>query len=342
MTSDYLKTLTEMTPPSVKQEIDIESLLAGERSTLARAITLFESTRDEDRMLSEKLLCRAMPHTGNAIRIGISGAPGVGKSTFIEAFGNRVTECGKQIAVLTIDPTSSFSGGSILGDKTRMAKLAANPRAFIRPSPSGQTLGGVARRTQEAILACESAGFDLIVVETVGVGQSETLVASMTDIFLLMLSPSSGDELQGIKRGIMELADIVIVNKFDGSMRKQATATAAAITQAVGLIRPRVATWQVPVLLVSASENIGMDEVQQKIDEYHRLLKASEALQKRRQQQAKEWLWNEMREQLLVKLNNDNSVAQAVEKMAQQIISGKLPASAGARKLISQFIGFVA
>ena len=321
--------------------VDIKALRSGDRRALAQAITLLESTRAEDRTAAEKLLRDVMPHTGNSIRIGITGAPGVGKSTFIEAFGNRATEQGHRVAVLTIDPTSSFSGGSILGDKTRMETLAANPKAFIRPSPSGQTLGGVARRTHEAVLACEAAGFDLVIVETVGVGQSETLVAAMTDIFLLMLPPVAGDELQGIKRGIMELADVVIVNKSDGGLEKQATAAAADIKHALHLIQRRLAAWRVPVLITSALENTGVDAVQKNIDEYRRLLEADGALQKRRQQQARDWLWNETREQLLAELKNDSAVGEALEVALQQVGAGELPASIAARKLVAAFMGSV-
>ena len=318
--------------------VDIEALRSGDRRALARAITLLESTRAEDCTAAEKLLRSIMPHTGNSIRIGITGAPGVGKSTFIETFGNRVTECGNRVAVLTIDPSSSLSGGSILGDKTRMETLAANPRAFIRPSPAGQTLGGVARRTREAMLVCEAAGFDWVIVETVGVGQSETLVAAMTDIFLLMLLPSSGDELQGIKRGIMELADLVIVNKSDRGLETRAMATAADITHALHLIQRRLETWQVPVMITSAMENIGIDEVRQKINEYRSFPEADGALQKRRRQQAREWLWNETREQLLAELKKDSVVEAALEDMLQQVGEGELPASIAARKLVAKFM----
>ena len=323
----------------VDSMVDIESLRSGDRRALARAITLLESTRDQDRRAAEKLLRDVMPYTGNSIRIGITGAPGVGKSTFIEAFGNRATERGHRVAVLTIDPTSSFSGGSILGDKTRMETLAANPRAFIRPSPSGQALGGVARRTQEALLACEAGGFDFIIVETVGVGQSETLVAAMTDIFLLMLLPAAGDELQGIKRGIMELADVVIVNKSDGDLAKQAAAAATDIKHALHLIQRRLAAWQVPVVVTSAIENTGIDEVREKIDAYRRLLEADGVLQKRRREQAREWLWNETREQLLAELKKDSAVDDALEGVLRRVGAGELPASIAARKLVSTFMG---
>lgn len=318
--------------------MDIEALRGGDRRALARAITLLESTRAEDRTAAEKLLRAAMPHTGHSVRIGITGAPGVGKSTFIEAFGNRATECGHRVAALTIDPTSSLSGGSILGDKTRMETLAANPRAFIRPSPSGLALGGVARRTREAVLVCEAAGFDLIIIETVGVGQSETLVAAMTDIFLLLLPPAAGDELQGIKRGIVELADIIIVNKSDGSLAKPAALAAADIKHALRMMKSPSAAWQVPVILASALENTGIDEVRQKIDDYRRLLEADGELQKRRRRQGRDWLWNETREQLLAELKKNRAVAESLEGVLRQVNDGRLPASIAARKLVATFL----
>lgn len=321
-----------------RDDTAIDSLRAGDRRALARAITLLESTRAEHRRAAEKLLRRAMPHSGGALRLGISGAPGVGKSTFIEAFGNHAIARGHRVAVLSVDPSSSLSGGSILGDKTRMATLAANPNAFIRPSPAGRALGGVARRTQESLLVCEAANYDLIIVETVGVGQSETLVAAMTDIFLLMLPPAGGDALQGIKRGIMELADIVVVNKHDGALAKQAETAAADIRHALGLMRPRMARWRTPVALVSAIKNAGIGEVREKIDAYCKLLNADGALQKRRRAQAREWLWNETREALLSELKKDPAVAEALERLLMQVGDGKLPASAAARELVAMFM----
>ena len=318
--------------------VDFEALRAGDRRTLAQAITLLESTRDADRRAAEELLHRAMPHTGNSIRIGISGAPGVGKSTFIEALGNRATACGHRIAVLTVDPSSSLGGGSILGDKTRMQTLSANARAFIRPSPSGAMLGGVAPRTFDAMLACEAAGYDYIVVETVGVGQSEISVAAMTDIFLLLVMPAAGDELQGIKRGIMELADIVVVNKADGDLTKAAHAAAAELRHALQLLQPRIANWQVPVVLASAIENDGIDAVREKIAAYRDVLEADGGLDNRRRAQAREWLWRETGEQLLAALKNDAKVAQAVDELLRQVGEGELAASVAAAKLVALFI----
>ena len=322
----------------VDTDVNINSVRSGDRRALARAITLLESTRAEHRRAAEKLLRDAMPHSGRAIRLGISGAPGVGKSTFIEVFGNHAIARGNRVAVLTIDPSSAQSGGSILGDKTRMQTLAANPNAFIRPSPAGCTLGGVARRTQEALLVCEAAGFDLIIVETVGVGQSETLAAAMTDIFLLMLPPAGGDALQGIKRGIMELADIVVVNKHDGALAKQAGMAAAEIRGALQLMRARIAGWNTPVVTVSALENTGIIDAREHMDACWELLNANGTLQRRRRAQAREWLWNETREVLLAELKKDPAVDDALARLLQQVGDGALPASVAARELAAMFM----
>lgn len=317
---------------------DLQALRRGERGALARAITLLESTRAGDRKRAEALLQGAMPHTGNSIRVAISGAPGVGKSTFIEAFGMYVAESGRRVAVLTVDPSSAFSGGSILGDKTRMPNLANHPRAFVRSSPAGEMLGGVARRTQEAILACEAANFDFIIVETVGVGQSEVLAASMTDVFLLLLSPAGGDELQGIKRGIMELADIVVVNKADGDMRAAAGVALAEIKNALNLMQARCAGWRAAAVLVSAREGRGLDEVARQVDAYRAVVEADGALQAKRRQQAEEWLWNEARQQLLARLQADDAVGEALQGVLQEVGEGGLPASMAAERLVAIFM----
>ena len=322
--------------------MDIDALHSGDRRALARAITLVESTRDSDRGAAEKLLRCAMPHTGGALRIGISGAPGVGKSTFIEAFGSQALARGKRVAVLAVDPSSAREGGSgggaILGDKTRMEKLAADARAFIRPSPAGEAQGGVARRTRESMLLCEAANYDCVIVETVGVVQSETQVAAMTDIFLLLLSPAGGDDLQGIKRGIMELADIVVVNKADGKLSDAATNAAADLRHALNLLRPRLASWSTPVLLVSALEGRGIDETWRRVAEYRALLEADGALHARRRRQARDWLWNETREMLLAALKRDRAVGDALESALGEVGDGKLPASVAARALVATFM----
>ncbi len=317
--------------------VTLAKLRGGDRRTLARAITRCESTLDSHRREAEALLREAMPYTGASIRVAITGAPGVGKSTFIEAFGKRVIARGHRVAVLTVDPSSAISGGSILGDKTRMETLAANPRAFIRPSSAGQTLGGVARRTFEALLMCEAAGFDFIILETVGVGQSETMAAAMTDVFLLMVSPVGGDELQGIKRGIMELADLIMVNKADGDLRHPAALAAADLQRALALMQRRHPAWHTPVMQVSALCDTGLDEVQEKIDQYGRLLAADGELAKRRRRQAQSWLWNETREQLLAELTKNPAVAAALDGMLEQVGSGAVPATLAAQELVAIF-----
>ncbi len=317
--------------------IDAERLRAADRRELARAITLIESTRADHRLEADALLESIMPWTGNSLRIGITGTPGVGKSTLIESFGQMVIEQGYKLAVLTIDPSSSLSGGSILGDKTRMQVLSTLPNAFIRPSPAGKTLGGVARRTRECILLCEAAGFDLVLVETVGVGQSETLVSMMTDIFLLMLQPAGGDDLQGIKRGIMELADIVAINKADGDLLKSATRSAADIQQAQNLLRPRTTGWNVPVLTMSALKQQGLDKVWAAILDLKELLQSDQQWDKRRSQQASQWLIDDTREALYSTLLNDPDLEQELEQFEQAVVDGKLPASVAASRLVRMF-----
>ncbi|KRP25038.1 MAG: protein kinase, partial [SAR92 bacterium BACL16 MAG-120322-bin99] len=258
------------------------AIKAGDRRALAKGITLVESTRSDHRQQAAELLETLMPATGNSIRIGISGVPGVGKSTFIEAFGNLLLERGHRVAVLAVDPTSAVTGGSILGDKTRMETLAFAKNAFVRPSPAGKTLGGVTRRTRESLLLCEAAGFDVILVETVGVGQSETAVADMTDMFVLLLLPAGGDELQGIKRGIMELADLVLVNKADGEQTNSANQTMADYRSALHFMKSRFASWQPQVLACSSLKNSGIAEVWQEVESFRSTTTASGELQQHR------------------------------------------------------------
>ena len=243
-----------------RHEALADGVLDGNRRALAQAITLIESTRRDHRAAASDLLERLMPHAGGSIRLGISGVPGVGKSTFIEALGNHVIDPGHRVAVLTVDPSSAISGGSILGDKTRMELLSRRPEAYIRPSPAGKTLGGVTRRSREALILCEAAGFDVIIVETVGVGQSETKVADMTDMFVLLLLPGGGDELQGIKRGIMELADLILINKADDELKALAGRSAAEYRNALRLLHPRSANWKVEVQTCSARDGTGIAE----------------------------------------------------------------------------------
>jgi len=313
------------------------ALIAGDRRALARAITLIESTRAEDRAKAEALLNRIMPQAGWAVRLGITGTPGVGKSTFIEAFGKFLTGRGRGVAVLAVDPTSAISGGSILGDKTRMGELARDPRAYIRPSPSGASRGGVARRTAEAILAVEAAGFDTVIVETVGVGQSETAVADMVDMFVLLLAPGGGDELQGIKRGVIELADLFLVTKADGDLARAAKVARADYLAALQLIRQRSPHWKPRVLLVSALENRGLAEAWQAIEEHRAALGASSELERRRVEQRRAWLWRELGEGLMDNLRADKAVARLLAKLEKGVAEGELTPAAAARQVLAAF-----
>ncbi len=314
-----------------------ESLLQGDRRALAKAITLVESTHPVHREQASQLLDRIMPYIGNSIRLGISGVPGVGKSTFIEAFGGHVIEQGHKVAVLAVDPTSAVSGGSILGDKTRMEALSRNDRAFIRPSPAGKTLGGVTRRTRETMLLCEAAGFDVIFVETVGVGQSETAVAEMTDMFLLMLLPGGGDELQGIKRGIMELADLILVNKSDGDQQDVASRTVSDYQMALHFLHPRSRHWQAKVQAISALKNQGVNEVWETVEEYRAALGEAGEIESRRAAQSRAWMWSETADALLSELKANQSVKSLVDPLEQDVMKGKTTPTIAARKLIDAF-----
>jgi LAO/AO transport system kinase len=316
-----------------------QRVLAGDRRALARAITLIESRRPEHQEQAENLLGRLLPATGQAIRLGISGAPGAGKSTFIEALGALVLEQGHRIAVLAVDPSSRRSGGSILGDKTRMQRLAQAPDAFVRPSPAGGTLGGVTRRTREAALACEAAGFDLIVIETVGVGQSETAVADMVDDFLLLLAPGGGDELQGIKRGIVELADLVVVTKADGDLLPAARRVKADYAAALHLLRPASAAWTPEVLMCSALHGEGITEVWQTVRRHHAALDQAGELAAKRARQRQSWLWAEVNEALLEALRSDPATAATLVEVEGAVRAGQLLPPEAARQLIARFRG---
>jgi LAO/AO transport system kinase len=313
-----------------------EDLLDGNRRALARAITLIESTRPDHRREAEALLAAALPATGRSTRIGISGVPGVGKSTFIEAFGGMLIERGHKVAVLAIDPTSRRTGGSILGDKTRMERLARDPAAFIRPSPTGGSLGGVARRTRECMLACEAAGFDVVIVETVGVGQSETAVADMVDLFLLLLLPSGGDELQGIKKGVVEIADLVVVNKADGEMKAAAARAAAEYQSALRMLKPLSDAWQVPVLRCSSLTGAGVPEVWDAVGRY-RAAVGDEGLAARRAEQARAWLWSEIDDTLLARFRRHPDVATALPEAERAVMAGETTPGMAAESLLTAF-----
>jgi LAO/AO transport system kinase len=316
-----------------------DRLRRGERRALAQAITLVESTRADHRALADDLLASLLPDTGNAVRLGITGVPGVGKSTFIEAFGLHLIAQGLKVAVLAIDPTSQRTGGSILGDKTRMELLSRDPRAFIRPSPAGGTLGGVARRTREAMLLVEAAGFDVVIVETVGVGQSETAVADMVDLFLLLLPPAGGDELQGIKKGIVELADMIVVNKADGELATAARHAEAEYRHALSLLRPVNPLWRVPVLSCSALTGKGIDTVWEQITDYHRLLgpEGSGDIARRRAEQARAWMWSEIEESLIDAFKAEPAVRGELPGLERATATAAITPGAAAKRLLALF-----
>ena len=311
-----------MKAPSIEQLA--KAIRAGDRATLARAITLVESKRADHRQSAHQLVQRLLPQTGKALRIGITGSPGVGKSTSIETLGRYLTGRGHKVAVLAVDPSSNRTGGSILGDKTRMAELAGDPNAFIRPSPSSGTLGGVAAKTRETMLLCEAAGYDVILVETVGIGQSETAVAEMTDFFLVLMLPGAGDELQGIKKGVVELADMIAVNKADGDNLARARAAAAEYRAALHILKPPSPNWTPPVATYSALTGNGIAEVWAAIESYRDKLTASgELADKRRSQQVK-WMWSMLEERLYARLRADPELRQKLPKLEKEVAAGKL------------------
>jgi LAO/AO transport system kinase len=320
-----------------------EQVLRGDavrqRRAIAKSITLLESTRADHRAQADDLLTHLLPHTGKSFRLGISGVPGVGKSTFIETLGLYLIAQGHRVAVLTIDPSSSVSGGSILGDKTRMEQLSVHPQAYIRPSPSSGTLGGVAEKTREAMLVCEAAGYDLVIVETVGVGQSETAVAGMTDMFVLMQLPNAGDDLQAIKKGVMELADLVVINKADIDA-DAATRAQAQITSALRLFtqhgRDR-GGWQPQVLQLSALKSTGIDAFWTAVSRFRQVRSEEGALQARRKQQALRWMWERIEGGLKTAFRHDAAVRGLLPGLTAEVEEGRLPASTAARRLLAAF-----
>jgi LAO/AO transport system kinase len=332
-----------MAKKSPEKELDpttlAEAVFAGDRRALAQALTLVESSRKDHQILAAELMEHLAPFAGTSIRIGISGVPGVGKSTFIESFGTHLLGLGHRVAVLSVDPTSALSGGSILGDKTRMPALAREQAAFIRPSPAGATLGGVARHTRESIVVCEAGGFDVVIVETVGVGQSETAVANMTDMFLLLLLPDAGDELQGIKRGIVELADLVLVNKADGELVAHADRTAAEYANALRMIRRRSRGWSVPVHTCSALTGSGVPEVWTLVEKFKACMGETGELADRRAGQVRSWLWDEVSENLIAALKEDAEVKNRLPEIEQLVVEGTLSPAAAARRLVDTFVG---
>ena len=332
---------TSDSPAANREEQEIERLAdgvrAGDRRALGRAITLVESRRPDHQDRALALLDLLLEGVGQSVRVGISGAPGVGKSTFIEAIGAELTGAGHRVAVLAVDPSSTRSGGSILGDKTRMEVLSRDPAAFIRPSPSGGTLGGVARRTREAMLVCEAAGFDVVIVETVGVGQSETAVSDMVDTFLLLIAPGGGDELQGIKRGIVEIADLVVVNKADGDLATQAKIIAADYTGALHLLRPATTLWSPRVMTCSALEKAGIGDVWKTVEAHQEAFRAGGELGRRREDQARHWMWSEVSENLILALRDEPAAAALIPRLEADVGAGKTTPGAAAQTLLDAF-----
>ncbi len=314
-----------------------DGVLAGDRRSVAKTITLLESRRADHRELGQEVLARLVPHTGAARRIGITGPPGVGKSSFIETLGLELLSRGHKVAVLAVDPSSPLSGGSILGDKTRMERLAREDNAYIRPTPSGGTLGGVSHRTREAMLVCEAAGYDIVLVETVGVGQSEFEVRSMVDFFCLLLQPGAGDELQGIKKGVLELADLLVVNKADGEHRAEAERTRADYAHALGLLHPSSEHWTPRVQLASALTGDGIDAVWQTVLEHEDALSGTGEREARRREQARAWLWRLLRDGLETAFREHAGVQAALPGLEQSVESQKLTAPHAANSLLEIF-----
>jgi LAO/AO transport system kinase len=332
-----------MISPPNPRALDMPSLArrlrAGDRAALARAITLVESRKPEHQRQARELVQLLLPFTGEAMRVGITGVPGVGKSTTIDTLGSNLIAAGHKVAVLAVDPSSARTGGSILGDKTRMARLAAERNAFIRPSPSSGTLGGVAAKTRETMLLCEAAGFDVILVETVGVGQSETTVAEMTDFFLVLMLPGAGDELQGIKKGVLELADMIAVNKSEGENRARAVAAAGEYRAALHIMQPASPNWSPPVMLVSGLDNVGLDDMWAKVVEHRQKFEATgELAQKRRDQQVK-WMWTMLEELMFARLRSDARARALLPELERQVAEGALAPTLAVER-IAAALGF--
>ena len=316
---------------------ELEQILQGNRRAIAKAITLLESTRPESFEQGQELLESLLPHSGQALRIGITGVPGVGKSTFIEAIGLFLIEQGHRVAVLAVDPSSQLTGGSIMGDKTRMNELAQHPHAFIRPSPSSGILGGVARKTRETMLICEAAGYDVVIVETVGVGQSETMVASMVDLFLLLMLPNAGDELQGIKKGVLELADLVVVNKSDGEQETLAKTAQSEYRKALHLLPSSKNSWTPQILRCSALEKRGIDKIWDSVKSFREALQNSGEWEKQRRSQTGKWMWSLVEEGLLTNFRNHPNLQKQIPELEKEVESGNMLPTTAARKLLDSW-----
>ena len=316
--------------------IDINNLIRGDRRTLAKAITLLESTKDSDRLIAQTLLDEALPHSGKSFRVGITGVPGVGKSSFIETFGQYLIEKGHKVVVLAVDPRSPINGGSIMGDKTRMEKLSQEPNAFIRPSPTSGSMGGVASKTREAIVLCEAAGYDFILIETVGVGQSEYEVHSMVDFFAILMLPNAGDELQGIKRGILELADLIVVNKADGQTVNLAKSAVQQYSNAVELLTS-VSLWKPKVIATSSTEKTGIDNVYNLINEYRATPAIAGSFKTKRAEQNKDWFQKLIHELIDIKMNSKKEYKAKKVELENDVISEKKFALSAAQEYVDQF-----
>ena len=323
-----------MSRRTVDVDAYVDGVRAGNRTYVGRALTLVESTNREHQELAQQMLLRLLPHAGDSHRVGITGVPGSGKSTFIDALGTKLTGEGHRVAVLAIDPTSSRSGGSILGDKTRMQRLSVDASAVIRPSPTAGTLGGVTRATRESIVVCEAAGFDVVLVETVGVGQSETLVAKMVDFFLVLMIPGAGDELQGIKKGVLELADMIAVNKADGDNEGRARVAANDYASALRLMQPSSPSWTPPVVTCSALHEVGLDTLWAQIELHRAKLSASGELDHKRRQQQVDWMWASVDDRLLSRLHHATAVKRLAPRLEREVREGTLTATLAAQRIL--------
>ena len=311
-----------------------DAIRNGDRAALPRAITLLESTRSDHREQAQRLLLELLPDSGNAHRVGLTGVPGVGKSTAIESLGLHLIEQGHRVAVLAVDPSSTRTGGSILGDKTRMARLAVHPDAYIRPSPTSGTLGGVAKATRETVVLLEAAGFDVILIETVGVGQSEVAVANMVDTFVLLTLARTGDQLQGIKKGVLELADVVVVNKADGTHLSDARSAARELKSAIRLIYPRETLWRPPVLTMSATEGTGLTEMWETVERHRQVLTDAGELEARRRAQQVDWTWQMVRDTVLDRVLSNPEVRKIRADVERQVRAGELTPALAAQQIL--------
>ncbi|MFM7064680.1 MAG: methylmalonyl Co-A mutase-associated GTPase MeaB [Actinomycetes bacterium] len=324
--------------PTLTVEQHVEGVLTGDPAVLARTITLLESSSPARRADAQAVLAQLLPHSGGSLRVGITGVPGVGKSTFIDQLGLNLVEAGHRVAVLAVDPTSSRTGGSILGDKTRMERLAVSPGAFIRPSPAGATLGGVTRATRETVLVCEAAGYDVVLVETVGVGQSETVVADMVDFFLVLMLSGAGDDLQGIKKGILELADMIAVNKADGDNETRAQLAASDYRMALHLMTPASTTWTPPVLTCSGLSNTGLDELWRQVEIFREKTTATGEFEDRRRAQQVRWMWSMLDERLRDDLRSRPHLATLPADLESQVRGGAVTATSAVDQVWDAYV----